>query len=440
MDSAHPLPATIAFHTLGCRLNTADTQRLEREATLRGFSVVEFTQQASIYVVNTCTVTGQSDLACRRVAKQVRARHPEAVIVAVGCYVQAHADARATLPEVDLLLPNTDKDMLFDRLSQACPDASPVTPGAEELGEARLVTLGAAHRRRAFVKVQEGCDETCSYCIVPKARGASRSRSPEEIAVEIERLVAAGYREMVLVGVHLGDFGAKLGSHQSLGSLLRRLSQVAGSARIRLSSLEPDAVTADFVDAFSHPKVCRHLHLPMQSGSDRILKAMRRPYNLRDVHQAVERLLSKLPDVGLGADFITGFPGETERDFADTYALVEELPLSYLHVFPFSPRPGTEAATLPDQVPAQERDRRVRALNLLGKTKGAEFVRARMGKSYEAWFYPGPPRAKEMLRGLTTNYLRVLVAGPHELINEFAEVRLMGFDRGELRGELVAQA
>jgi threonylcarbamoyladenosine tRNA methylthiotransferase MtaB len=336
-----------------------------------------------------------------------------------------------------LLLDNSDKDVLFDKLSRACPQSTPITPSAEELGEGSLVALGAAHRRRAFVKVQEGCDERCSYCIVPKARGTSRSRDPEDIAAEIQRLSATGYREVILVGVHLGDFGSKLDAPQNLGNLLRRLCEVPGLGRVRLSSVEPDAVTDEFVDALSHPKVCRHLHLPIQSGSDRILRAMRRPYGIEDVRAAAERLRNKLPDIGLGADFIMGFPGETETDFSETYALVDKLPLSYLHVFPYSPRPDTEAVTLPNQIPSEERDRRVRALNLLGKTKGAEFVRSRIGKRYQAWFYPGPPRAPELLRGLTTNYLRVLVAASTQLINEFAEVRLTGFSHGELSGELV---
>jgi threonylcarbamoyladenosine tRNA methylthiotransferase MtaB len=238
------------------------------------------------------------------------------------------------------------------------------------------------------------------------------------------------------VGVHLGDYGSGLDDRPDLACLLRRLCKIESLGRIRLSSVEPDAVTEDFVDALAHPKVCRHLHLPIQSGSDRILRAMRRPYGIEDVHAATERLERKLPDIGLGADFIMGFPGETEADFGETYALVEKLPLSYLHVFPYSPRPDTEAVTLDSRVPSGERDRRVRALNLLGKTKGAEFVRSRIGRTYQAWFYPGPPRARESLRGLTTNYLRVLVRAPSELVNEFRDVRLTEFTRGELLGEL----
>lgn len=438
-------PRTIAFHTLGCRLNASDTQRLEERALERGLRIVAFTESADVYVVNTCTVTAQADQQCRKLSRQARARNPNAIVAAVGCWVQAQPDAAASLPELDFTLDNWHKDSFFDELGARTvrrlpviaaedPDAPPADSLDAELGSADV------RRHRAFLKVQDGCDETCAYCIIPRARGGSRSRALDDVVADAERLVRQGYREIVVVGVHLSDWGRTLPGAPNLATLIRRLCAVDELPRLRISSLEPEGLTGELLDALDHPKICRHLHLPIQSGSARILRAMRRAYEPDAVERSVERAAERWPDLGLGSDFLLGFPGETERDYRDTFELVERLPFSYLHAFPYSPRPGTDAASLPDQIPVPERDRRVRELNALGKAKRAAFMRDRVGRDYDGWLYPGATPGSPRLRALTGNYLTMSVTAPPERVNTFARVKITAFEQGALQGAILDAA
>ena len=436
---------TIAFHTLGCRVNTSDTQSLERQAIDRGLRIVPFHEQADIYVINTCTVTAQADQQCSKLARSARARNPGAQVVAVGCFVQAQPTTVAALDDIDLTLDNFGKDRLFDRLSTTDSKAGdklrlPVlgtnTTGEPPPDERHWIPQSLS-RSRAFVKVQDGCDENCSYCIIPRSRGPSRSRSMALVVSEIEHLLATGHRELVLVGVHLSDWGRDLPESPNFASLLRRLCEIEALPSLRVSSLEPEGVTDELIDALCHPKICPHLHLPVQSGSARVLEAMRRAYQPRDVEDAVRRIGEKLHDFGLGSDFIVGFPGETNEDFLETVSLIERLPFSYIHPFPYSERPGTDAVSYPHQVPKPERARRVRRLNELGKGKRAEFMQSRIGRTYRTWFSRAVDRRTGLLRGLTGNYLTPHVAAPAELANSVAEVRLTAIEGGKLIGELV---
>ena len=446
-------PRTIAFHTLGCRLNSSDTQRLEEEALARGMRLVAFNEKADVYVVNTCTVTSQADRQCRRASRQARARNPDAEVVLLGCYVQAQPQAAADLEAPSLLLDNYEKDTLFEHVEARSRVSLPVVgatdvaalspasrPGSplacDDASFESELSQGVFRRRRAFLKVQDGCGEKCSYCIIPKSRGPSRSRSSEAILHEARSRLDAGYQELVVVGVHLSEWGIDDG--KSLASLLRQLCELDGLTRVRVSSLEPEGLTDELIDAFAHPKVCNHLHVSVQSGAPRILRAMRRNYQPADVRDAVARASAALPDLALGSDFIAGFPGERERDFADTMALVNELPFSYVHAFPYSERPGTDAAAMPSRVPVQERGRRVKELNALGKRKKTAFAKARIGRTYRTWLYSGAPGSGNTLRGLTGNFLTVSLPGSPALINTFSEVRLTALEAGQLMGELVA--
>lgn len=456
-ESPVAAPRSIAFHTLGCRLNTSDTQRMEEEALERGMRIRAFSEAADVYVVNTCTVTAQADQQCRKLARQARARNPDAKVVLVGCHVQAQPEEVARLEGVDLALDNPGKARLFTELFTPARVALPVVGGAAQsayteldsqqraLGAGDRAASAGAHadleatalrRSRAYLKVQDGCDESCSYCIIPRARGAGRSHPSSEVIEEARRLTRAGYQELVVVGVHLTEWGRGLTGEGSLATLLRELAEVQEIQRLRVSSLEPEGLSAELVDALSHPRICKHLHVSVQSGSARILKAMRRNYQPEEVHENVRRAVSALEDVGLGSDFICGFPGETAEDFEQTLRLVRELPFSYLHAFPYSERPGTDAASLPDGVPVQERKRRVKTLIALGREKRDAFLRARIGRTYQAWLMPAARGAKEPLRGLTENNITMRVNGTVSLSRSFGRVRMTDVVGGHAVGEL----
>ena len=439
---------------------------MEEAALARGLQIVRFNEKADVYVVNTCTVTAHADQQCRKLSRQARARNPAAEVVLVGCFVQAQPELVARLEAPSFTLDNDAKPRLFDTLDSRARGSLPVVgaTAAREAGanHADLTNLdtqlrqGVFRRRRAFVKVQDGCDEICTYCIIPSSRGKGRSLPLAEVVAEAERCIDAGYQELVIVGVHLSAWGEELLGRPTLASVLRRLCELPNLQRLRLSSLEPEGVTDELVEALAHPKVCKHFHVSVQSGSARILRAMRRNYLPRDVERAIERLSLAIDDFGLGSDFITGFPGETDADFAETLSLVERLPFSYLHAFPYSERPGTAAVSMPDQIPVAERSARTRALLELGRRKKDDFIRSRIGRTYRTWLYSGAgdgarARAQERtpgadssvesdstLRGLTGNYLTLRVAAAAELNNTFADVRLTEWRNGQLLGELVS--
>ncbi len=428
---------TVAFFTLGCKLNQFETFGLEEQFRRRGYRVLPFGERASVYVVNTCTVTGKSDYRCRQTLRKARRRNPAATVIAVGCYAQTQPGALAGMPEVDLVLGNSEKGDVFSRLEGlgegervqvSSPDGAPAPFG-------QISRFGT--HTRAFVKIQDGCDSRCTYCIVPRARGPNRSRPPEDVISQVERLVEGGYREVVLTGVHLGTWGRDLSPAGSLASLLRRIASVQGLGRLRLSSIEPTEFTPELVEAVASEKICPHLHIPLQSGSASVLEAMGRPYGPSGYRRLVEDLAAAVPDLGLGADVIAGFPGEGEREFAETVRLIESLPLSYLHVFPYSKRPGTPAAEFPGQVPPEEKERRALALRRLGREKAARYRRERLGRTYEALIENRPDGKTGLSRALTGNYLKALVPAPSEAANTMRKVRLSRLEEGVLHGEIL---
>lgn len=333
---------TVAFHTIGCKLNRHETNDIERQFAERGWRPVAFGEPADVVVVNTCTVTAQSDSRCRAALRKARRESPTATVIAAGCFAQAQPRALAGMPEVDLVLGNREKELIFDHLdddgrplSQRVA-AAVLTPGTKP---AFALVTAFSGQTRAFVKIQDGCDAGCAYCIVPLARGPNRSLPTDVVLDHVTRLVAAGYREIVLTGVHLGTWGRDLEPRQTLARLLGRLVALPGLERLRLSSIEPTEFTPELLDLLAaSPAICPHLHIPLQSGSATVLRSMRRPSGPEVFARVVERLARTLPDPGLGADVIAGFPGEREADFEETVGVTRSLPLTYLHVFPFSPR------------------------------------------------------------------------------------------------------
>ena len=430
---------TVSFHTIGCKLNQYETNDIERQFSERGWRPVMFGEPADVVVVNTCTVTGRSDSRCRAALRKARRESPHATLVATGCYAQAQPGAVAGLPEVDLVLGNREKAAVFDFLDdQGRPRAGRVAAAALTLASRPAFTLVRAFsgHTRAFVKIQDGCDARCAYCIVPLARGPNRSLPATDVLGQVASLVAVGYREVVLTGVHLGTWGRDLEPRGTLAGLLASLIALPGLERLRLSSIEPTEFTTDLLDLLAAaPAICPHLHIPLQSGSAAVLRAMRRPYGPEVFVQLVERLAATLPDPGLGADVIAGFPGEREEDFEETVSLIRSLPLTYLHVFRFSPRPGTPAAQLPDPVPAAERDRRAGVLRDVGREKTQAFLARQVGRTVRALVQGQPGRARGTTHGLTGNYLTIFVRATKEEVGDFRNVRITRHEGGKLYGE-----
>jgi threonylcarbamoyladenosine tRNA methylthiotransferase MtaB len=432
---------TVGFATLGCRLNQVESQELRALVEQAGFRAVEDGEPAQVYVVNTCTVTSRADFSDRQAIRRITRKNPAALVVVTGCLAQTDPAALARMPGVDLVLGNREKYRLPELLGTLVKrDRAEVRVGqiAEAREMPRAPVTRIAGRSRAFVKIQDGCQHRCAFCIVPAARGRSRSQEPKVIVEQAEALVESGYGEITLTGVDIGHYGWDLLPRTSLAALLTALAEVKGLRWLRLSSVLPAYFTPDLITAVTTlPVVAPHLHLPLQSGSDRVLKRMRRPYNVAMYRQLAERLAASIPDLGLGADMIVGHPGEGEDDFEASMSLVRELPFSYLHVFAYSDRKGTEAAGMGDHITAaviRERSRRLRAL---GTEKSLAFKRRLRGRVVEALVLE-ERRADGALTGLTSNYVEVAFDGPDGLGRGFVKVRVDEADPRGLRGVLEA--
>ena len=432
----------VALATLGCRLNQVDTQQIQAGLEARGFVTVPVDGPADVVVVNTCTVTARAELSDRQAIRRARRANPEARLVVTGCWAQTRADEVARLGGVDLVVGNADKHRLAE-LVEALLDGASAPPAVSVSGfaGARIAPLElsarAGGRSRAFVKVQDGCQHRCAFCIVPAARGGSRSLAPAAVVEHARRLVELGHPEVVLTGIDLGHYGADLTPRATLAALVRALEEVEGLRWLRLSSLLPAYFTGDLLDALgASPVVAPHFHVPLQSGSDRVLRAMRRPYTVALYRRVIERLAALFPRLGLGADVLVGFPGETEEDFAATVALVEALPFTYLHVFPYSARGGTEAAARTDGIGASTLTRRAAVMRAVGEAKAAAFRRSLGGRVEDVLVLEQRARATGELVGLSGHYAEVSFAGPDALMRRLVRVRITEATAAGLRGRL----
>jgi threonylcarbamoyladenosine tRNA methylthiotransferase MtaB len=412
-------PVTVALATLGCRLNQVESREIGALLESRGFRVVEPAAGAQVFVINTCTVTGRADFSDRQLIRRVARENPDAYLVVTGCFAQTDPAAAAAIAGVDLVVGNQEKYRLPELLGSLAKRARPEVAVAD-IGAARDVPIApfarVTGRSRAFVKIQDGCQHRCAFCIVPVARGRSRSREPKVVLDQVRDLVAAGYLDVTLTGVDIGHYGRDLYPRTTLAALLRELAEVDGLRWLRLSSVLPSYFTPELVDAMTTlPVMAPHLHLPLQSGSDRVLRLMRRPYTVAMYRALVDRLAATIPGLGLGADVIAGHPGETEDDFEATLRLVEALPFSSLHVFAYSDRKGTEAARRPDHVPAAVIRERSGRLRRLGHEKSLAFRRGLVGRRRDAVVLGARDRRTGLLAGLTDNYVEVLFDGPDTL-------------------------
>jgi threonylcarbamoyladenosine tRNA methylthiotransferase MtaB len=424
---------TVAFATVGCRLNQADTYELQAALEASGFHAVELGEPADVVVVNTCTVTARAELSDRQAIHRVVRQHPRARVVVTGCWAQTDPEAVARVGGVDLVVGNADKSRLPEMLRALM--AGPARSGGlapvrqvSDVSALRVMApplaMGFAGRSRALVKVQEGCQHRCAFCIVPFARGVSRSREPLTILAQVSALIGQGYREVTVTGVDLGHYGHELTPRTTLASLLERLVSLPGLRRLRLSSMLPAYFTPELLEVVTgSSRIAPHLHVPLQSGSDRVLRRMRRPYSVALYRGLVERLARDIPGLGLGADVMVGFPGETDDDFAATRALVDVLPFTYLHVFAYSHRRGTAAASLDAHVDAPTIWRRSTVLRALGEAKSLAFRRRLVGTTQDVVVLESPGAGGRLV-GLTGNYVEVEFPGPRGLARGMVPVQV----------------
>jgi threonylcarbamoyladenosine tRNA methylthiotransferase MtaB len=433
-------PVTVALATLGCRLNQVESQEIGALLEGRGFRVVEPGADAQVYVINTCTVTGRADFSDRQLIRRIARENPEAYLVVTGCYAQTDPDAAAAIAGVDLVVGNQEKYHLPDLLGSLTKRPRPEVAVAD-IGGAREVPIApfarVAGRSRAFVKIQDGCQHRCAFCIVPAARGRSRSQEPKVVLDQVRALAKAGYLDVTLTGVDIGHYGWDLYPRTTLAALLRELAEVEGLRWLRLSSVLPSYFTPELFDAVTTvPVMAPHLHLPLQSGSDRVLRLMRRPYHTGMYRALVDRLAAAIPDLGLGADVIVGHPGETEEDFEATMRVVEALPFSSLHVFAYSDRKGTEAARRADHVTAAAIRERSGRLRRLGALKSLAFRRGLVGRRRDAVVLAARDRRTGLLAGLTDNYVEVLFEGPDRLGRRVVPLTITDVDADRTHGQL----
>jgi threonylcarbamoyladenosine tRNA methylthiotransferase MtaB len=421
----------------GCRASQSEGAAVEQQLLDGAARLSDSAFAADVVVVNTCTVTEEADREARQLIRRIFARNPDARIVVTGCYAQRVPEEVAALPGVTHVVGNSHKSLLGP-LTLKILDAGTDSPGPQGRAEIFCSDIfledtlkpeshpGSGGRTRAIVKIQDGCNANCSFCIIPSVRGRSRSLAPAAVIDEVSGLVRRGYKEVVLSGIHLGSYGRDLTPKTSLHELLGNiLASEPALQRLRLSSIEPLEVTADIVERVAgEPRMAHHFHIPLQSGSARVLRAMRRPYSAEYYANLLQSIRSRIEDASLGADVMVGFPGETDEEFAQTFRLIEESPLTYLHVFPYSSRPGTAAAELDGQVPPHVASFRSKALRQLIARKHASFLESMIGRKLDALvLQPG--------EGLTGNFLKMRV--PESLpVNEWTRVTVNGIRDGEL--------
>ena len=434
----------IAFYTLGCKVNQSDTASMEGIFRRAGYEVVDFGSPADVYLINTCVVTNTGQRKSRQIINRAVRHNPLSLIVVTGCYPQTAPEEVRAIAGVDVIIGNQERARIVELVEQALENKqTEILDNVQKMTvDTKFEELGVGtetDKTRAFLKIQEGCNQYCTYCIIPYARGPLRSRSLESIRSEVAKLVEAGYKEVVLIGIHLGCYGkelAKEGKHITLYDAVQAVLSVEGMCRVRLGSLESVEVEPRLLELMANePRLCKHLHLPLQSGCDKILQAMHRPYDTARFTQLLQQIRAQVPDVAITTDIIVGFPGETEEDFATTLAFAEKCGFAKMHIFPYSKRKGTPAEKMPNQVDEAVKGERAARLAAVDEKLHQAMLKQMVGKT-EKVLFEQPVDAVHM-EGLCGPYLRVVVPGTEELSNTIAKVRITGIVDDWLTGELV---
>lgn len=434
--------AKIAFYTLGCKVNQADTASMENLFLRSGHQLVSFDGEADVYIINTCVVTNTGQRKSRQTIHRAIRKNPNALIVVTGCYPQTAAEEVKTIAGVDMIIGNQDRAQIVQLVE-------------ERLAHRQTDTLDAVHKltastafeemaagditdkTRAFLKIQEGCNQFCTYCIIPYARGPLRSRSLESIRTETQRLISAGFKEIVLIGIHLGCYGKENPDGPTLYDAVKTVLDVPGVQRLRLGSLESVEVEPRLLTLMQEDaRFCRHLHLPLQSGCDKVLQAMHRPYTTAKFKTLLADIKTRVPDIAITTDVIVGFPGETEADFETTCKFAESCGFSKMHIFPFSARKGTPAEKFAGAVTEGVKKERADILGRIDETMHKAFLQAMVGQTAEVLFEQ--PAGEDYFEGLTGNYQRVFVkSGGRNLGGEILPVKITAFDGEKLLGEII---
>lgn len=425
---------TVAFKTLGCKLNQYETQIIKQMLLRANFSVVSFDSPADLYIINTCTVTNRSDCKSRQAIRQAVRKTQNSKVVVTGCYAQTNPKEISQIPGVDLIIGNSEKWRILEYLKSTGLKIGHI------LDQKRFDTPKISDFRgntRAFIKVQDGCNSRCTYCKVPFARGPGRSQSLSRVITQAEKAVEKGYQEIVLTGVHLGRYGEELKEKTGLVRLLKALMKIKKLARIRLSSIEPTEISEELISLICEPMICSHLHIPLQSGSDRILEKMGRGYTASFYRELILNLEAGIPGIAIGCDAMVGFPGETEEDFDYTLKLIEELPVAYLHVFEYSARPGTLAATFKSEVPSKEKKKRSEMLRRLSAKKSLLFRKGFEGSALWVLILNTLDKETGYLRGLSDNYIEIFLPGEGQWVNRLVEVKVTEAALERTLGELI---
>ena len=418
---------TVAFYTLGCKLNFSETSTIGRLFTDAGYGVVDFTDGADVYVINTCSVTEHADKKCRKVVKEALKYSPNAYVTIVGCYAQLKPVEIAEIEGVDMVLGAAEKFRIVDYISDLTkqPKAVIHQQNIEKVNHNFIAAYSIGDRTRTFLKVQDGCDYPCTYCTIPLARGGSRSDTIENVVNRARQIAESGVKEIVLTGVNLGDFGIRNGQREDkFFDLVRALDEVEGIERIRISSIEPNLLSNEIIEfVASSKRFVPHFHIPLQSGSNKILGLMKRRYQRELYTERVAKIKQVMPNCCIGVDVIVGFPGETQDDFLDTYQFLNELDISYLHVFTYSEREQTAAAIMTDVVAGNIRADRSKMLHILSDKKRRAFYNSQIGKIGEVLFEDDQKNG--FMHGFTKNYVKVKAKYDPVMVNEIKVVRLV---------------
>lgn len=424
----------VAFYTLGCKLNFSETSSIGRLFKDAGYQVTAFNSEADIYVINTCSVTDHADRKCRKVVKEALKHSPNAYITIVGCYAQLKPQEISEIPGVDMVLGAAEKFNIIEHINDLTKTDKAVVHNAPITDTQQFVSaFSIGDRTRTFLKVQDGCDYSCTFCTIPLARGESRSGKIDDIVAQAKEIAASGVKEIVLTGVNIGDFGVLDGKRQArFADLVKALDEVEGIDRIRISSIEPNLLTNEIIEVVAQSKrFVPHFHMPLQSGSNKVLAQMRRRYKRELYAERVAKIKALMPQCCIGVDVIVGFPGETRDDFIDTYNFINELDISYLHVFTYSERENTIAAQMEGAVPGAQRSDRSKMLHILSEKKRRAFYQTQIGSDGLVLF-EGDIKDGYM-HGFTKNYVKVRTPYDPLLVNEIVPVKLVALtDNGEV--------
>jgi len=430
-----------AFYTLGCKVNQYETEAVIDIFLDNGYQIVDFSEMADVYIVNSCTVTNEAARKTRQIARRAKRRSPDSLVAIVGCYTQAFPDEVSEIEEIDFVMGSNNKAEILDKAEEmlAGRDVDAEIKEYKELRDYEELNLKRlSNTTRANVKIEDGCNQFCSYCIIPYARGPVRSRKKEDVVAEIRKLSQQGVKEIILTGTHLGAYGSENGNSKALTELMQSLTEIESLKRVRLSSIEGTEIDQGMMDLIAEEDIfCPHLHLPLQSGSDQILDAMQRPYTVAEFKETVAELRKRIPDLALTTDVIVGFPGETEETFAQTVEVVKEIGFAKVHVFPYSAREGTPAAGM-DQLNGNIVTEYSKKLRLINEALMLDYQKEFLGEKREVLIEEVRDHQTDLLTGYTDNYLKVLVDGPDELKNELVEVRLEeSFDSHHILGKII---